>query len=767
MAAVIAKAKMRNKQVLLTENIFEQTAFWGLCLLLFFSPFFRGLFFPQEQRVALIAAAAIFWLVCLAGYQRKNLKLHSSSLDCLILGLPLVYIVSAFGAANYALAVDEVIKNLLYFLVFWSATRVINRESDIEKIFIVTYLCAIGVSLAGLFTASGFIDIKDGFLTSDGGTIASTFQYKNTLASFLTASIFIGTYLWGKQNSCLQKIVLIAGNFLLLTVLFSTQSHGGYIVFGIFTVVLWFLTPAPKRLGLIINTLALIVFGFIESRLFLASIADRNIGLAWFWLIGGAVLISAGQWAAIKYIKNRQKPPISFRQLVIATVIAFAIGLAVMGATGMFQILSEKIHAFGAMERLTMYQDSLKMIKEKPLLGWGGGGWSEAYSIFQGYGYTSRQTHSYFLQLAIETGLPGLFIALSIWGVFLIRAVKIYKACQNNSRNQTLAAALICAVLAIIAHALFDFDLSLSALTIVMFTLMACLLSLDKNVEAVQAKTSQAGCGYKLAASTAALLVIMTVSLTLISARQYSDAALEAINVRNGDKALVNIEKSISLNPLATENVSLAAQLQMALGNRDKAIEYGKKSAALARYNPDRQVELSLIYLRANQNEEAVAAINQAVALAPLKTQYYEQLANVLTNAAINELKAERFAAAANYAKQTLAIPGKINKVLDTVSPDKKKLWIYAQPLTVTSRIKLNLGTANLLLGNFTEADMNILEAARDPQVQKDILVWQALLAQKQGDQNKAQEILQNAEKDNPDIKKQYALLSSLKLITK
>lgn len=766
MAAVIAKAKMRNKQVLLTENIFEQTAFWGLCLLLFFSPFFRGLFFPQEQRVALIAAAAIFWLVCLAGYQRKNLKLLSSSLDCLILGLPLVYIVSAFGAANYALAVDEVIKNLLYFLVFWSATRVINRESDIEKIFIVTYLCAIGVSLAGLFTASGFIDIKDGFLTSDGGTIASTFQYKNTLASFLTASIFIGTYLWEKQNSCLQKIALIAGNFLLLTVLFSTQSHGGYIVFGIFTVVLWFLTPAPKRLGLIINTLVLIIFGFIESRLFLASIADRNIGLAWFWLIGGAVLISAGQWAAIKYIKNRQKP-ISFRQLVIATVIAFAIGLAVMGATGMFQILLEKIHAFGAMERLTMYQDSLKMIKEKPLLGWGGGGWSEAYSIFQGYGYTSRQTHSYFLQLAIETGLPGLFIALSIWGVFLIRAVKIYKACQNNSRNQTLAAALICAVLAIIAHALFDFDLSLSALTIVMFTLMACLLSLDKNVEAVQAKTSQASCGYKLAASTAALLAITAVSLTLISARQYSDAALEAINVRNGDKALVNIEKSISLNPLAAENVSLAAQLQMALGNRDKAIEYSKKSAALARYNPDRQVELSLIYLRANQNEEAVVAINQAVALAPLKTQYYEQLANVLTNAAINELKAERFAAAANYTKQTLAIPGKINKVLDTVSPDKKKLWIYAQPLTVTSRIKLNLGTASLLLGNFTEADMNILEAARDPQVQKDTLVWQALLAQKQGDQNKAQEILQNAEKDNPDIKKQYALLSSLKLITK
>ena len=40
-----------------------QAAFWGVALLLFLPPYFRGLFFATDQQRALILAAVVFWLV--------------------------------------------------------------------------------------------------------------------------------------------------------------------------------------------------------------------------------------------------------------------------------------------------------------------------------------------------------------------------------------------------------------------------------------------------------------------------------------------------------------------------------------------------------------------------------------------------------------------------------------------------------------------------------------------------------------------------------
>ena len=93
-------------------------------------------------------------------------------------------------------------------------------------------------------------------------------------------------------------------------------------------------------------------------------------------------------------------------------------------------------------------------------------------------------------------------------------------------------------------------------------------------------------------------------------------------------------------------------------------------------------------------------------------------------------------------------------------------MWVYATPLMVTNKMKLNLGIASLLAGNLDQAASNINEAVQDPEVQKESLVWQALLAQQQGDLAKSQEILQKAEKDNPSSRKQFAELASLKLLS-
>jgi hypothetical protein len=254
---VIAQGKKKSAPVKKIPDsdqweIIHSIAFWGLAILLFLPPYFRGLFFQPEQERALIFGAVIFWFAWLWKWSKRDNSFLSHPLDYFVLAFPAVYLVSAFQAANYGLAVDEVVKTTLYFLVYWLASRLVRDEKDITTILHVIYISAIGVALAGLATATGIINIKDGFLN---GRIYSSFQYPNALASYLALAVFLGLFFWLKNGSLnlgstirdrnvlkLLPAWLLrvrpygylygAANFLLLAVLFGTRSRGGLLVTG-------------------------------------------------------------------------------------------------------------------------------------------------------------------------------------------------------------------------------------------------------------------------------------------------------------------------------------------------------------------------------------------------------------------------------------------------------------------------------------------------------------------------------------------------------
>lgn len=109
----------------------------------------------------------------------------------------MIYVLAAFNAANYGLAVDEVVKNVLYFLVYWAVVQLVREDAGISRLLHVVYIAAVGAALAGLATATGIIRIKDGFLD---GRIYSSFQYPNALASYLAAAGFLGLFFWQKNG---------------------------------------------------------------------------------------------------------------------------------------------------------------------------------------------------------------------------------------------------------------------------------------------------------------------------------------------------------------------------------------------------------------------------------------------------------------------------------------------------------------------------------------------------------------------------------------
>ncbi|MCG8402624.1 MAG: O-antigen ligase family protein, partial [Firmicutes bacterium] len=485
----------------------HQVAFWGLALLLFFPPYFRGLFFAPDQQKALIFATLVFWLTFLWRWLNRDHKFMRGPLDWFALALPVVYIISSFTAVNKGLAINEIVKNILYFMTYWSVSRLVRNQEDVHKLLHVIYVSAIGVAVAGLATATGIIHINDGFLNE---RIYSTFQYPNALASYLGVVSLLGFYLWQRSrdytvgtnlagrnaglsewlaNSNPWAYLYTCGNFLLLAVLIGTKSRGGLLIFTLLFVIYLIFLNARHRLT---NTLHAGVTGglaLVCVTKFIPLAVENQHNQAWGWIFAGLALSFAWQVLLRQLIEKfiivkweSRQFNLTFGALAGITIVAAVIIMRNVGD------IWEKVVAFlqvrSAITRMDFINDAIEMFMQKPLLGWGGGGWKEAYRSFQDYLYSSNEVHSYYFQVGVETGLLGLLVVAGIWLSFMFYCLRFYRQRQNDPAAYQFSWLMMTCFLIIAGHALIDFDLSLSALTMVLWTFfgfIAVAFRLEEN----------------------------------------------------------------------------------------------------------------------------------------------------------------------------------------------------------------------------------------------------------------------------------------------
>lgn len=133
-------------------------------------------------------------------------------------------------------------------------------------------------------------------------------------------------------------------------------------------------------------------------------------------------------------------------------------------------------------ERVIFLKDGLKMIKDRPILGAGGGAWENIYFGYQTFAYPSTQPHNYFIQIAVECGAFGilalLFLILSVISMFMTEyRFKI----AGNPKERALQGAIFAGIIGLLIHSLFDFDFSLSAVFLVFWQLMGIFNSRYRN----------------------------------------------------------------------------------------------------------------------------------------------------------------------------------------------------------------------------------------------------------------------------------------------
>jgi O-antigen ligase len=131
----------------------------------------------------------------------------------------------------------------------------------------------------------------------------------------------------------------------------------------------------------------------------------------------------------------------------------------------------DKAHAAS---RVTIAEDSFKMVCQRPLLGWGFGTFPVVYPSFRSF-YTDfavNAAHNDFVELVVETGLLGFALMVAfIYRLFRTGTRRVEHWRHDPRASTTLAALVGCTGL--LVHSFFDFNLQIPANAALFFALAA------------------------------------------------------------------------------------------------------------------------------------------------------------------------------------------------------------------------------------------------------------------------------------------------------
>ena len=128
----LAKKKKQTKTIEINQSTshlprwLPMVSFVFLGILIFYPPFFRGLFFNEDMFLYHIITALVFILIWANKIYQKDYTFLKTPLDWAIFAYAGVYLLSLIGAVHPA-GLLWIFKVLNYFMVFWMITQVVKN----------------------------------------------------------------------------------------------------------------------------------------------------------------------------------------------------------------------------------------------------------------------------------------------------------------------------------------------------------------------------------------------------------------------------------------------------------------------------------------------------------------------------------------------------------------------------------------------------------------------------------------------------------------
>lgn len=246
--------------------------------------------------------------------------------------------------------------------------------------------------------------------------------------------------------------------------------YGPYVNHNHYAGLMEMLTPFPLVLALSRHTEG-------NRKLIVAGIAALMAGTIFLSGSRGGMLAFVVQVIALAILLRKRgdwKQPVALG-VFLAVMIVFLIWLGGNELTHrLVSIQSEARQELTGGVRLTIDRDCLRMLREKPLLGWGLGTFPVVYPQFRTF-YTSffvNEAHNDYLQLLVETGIAG--FAIAMWFLVLTfrgAATKLQNWTETINGTVTVAALLGC--IGILVHSFLDFNLQIPANAALFYVLCA------------------------------------------------------------------------------------------------------------------------------------------------------------------------------------------------------------------------------------------------------------------------------------------------------
>ncbi|MCM5559829.1 O-antigen ligase [Pleomorphomonas sp. JP5] len=331
---------------------------------------------------------------------------------------------------------DMLVRYLTYGLFFVLALQVAVEKKRAKTLFRVIYLGIAAHALIALASLSFFGDVllflpKEAYI----GDATGTFVNRNSFATFAAFGAIMGVALiFGVDEDDVSRSQL---------------------------------SRILTQLGFNVAPLALIglALAFSHSRMgmFVAALGAGFVALIAVFRATGARRILAGM-------------------LIVAGLVT---GAVLANTSG---ILFERMASVDrdADVRLAVYEQTLDLIAARPMSGYGGGTYEDAFRAVKSDPISPDVTfdaaHNLYLELAAELGIPAMIAV--VLSVLLLAGTTAIAAMRRE--NWTIPAAAAAVVLAGSVHSLVDFSLQIPAIVLMMLLILALGFAQSRPIQQVE-----------------------------------------------------------------------------------------------------------------------------------------------------------------------------------------------------------------------------------------------------------------------------------------
>jgi O-antigen ligase len=788
----VAKIARQQPEVMnsLGLNINLRYFVWvGAIPMVFYPPFMRGLFFPPEWLMAQFLIGMVL-IVYGTDLLVKNEPLPVKAPMSLTLGgLTIAYLVSLLAAVNINQGVTGFIQVLSYFGFYLVILTLIKSKQDMDRVMITIFLSGLGVALIGMAAAVGVLDYPGAFA---GRRINSTFQYPNTLAIYMLVTWLIGLYLWSNTSRVLMKVLCGTGTFLAVVVLMGTQSRGVYLIVPL-ALILWLAgLPKEKFWEGVYYTIFVTGTSLMIGRMLIPALLAQSGSLALQWVVVGAVITLVGAIlfhlgpAMLAKFDVREK----YRQLLAVGGVLYFLLMGFLYYSYAVKVVPDisrqlaPTHVVTRVETINMddsslvarevfNQDAWLIIKDNLWLGTGAGGWENLYHRYKSYNYFSTEVHNHFYQVWVEAGVFGFIFFTGAFVILLFLVLKKWPQRGAMGHWPALWTVLI-AALALGSHSFMDFNLSLPAVALTLWTLLALGQGGAALKEAGPLKKNTALIpqdGLRLPGRLGQWLIIWVVAIFLTvngynfyKAGHLGAEGAKAMKANEYYRAVKLMEQAHRLNPLAASYAVDLAQIYMKSAvdaeniiYANQAREYAEKARRLEPYNHRMRGALAATHFYMGDLSLYAGETKAIRDIMPMETASWENYGAALLLAARFYHERGEGNTGDELARQAFSLYQEAREYQEGLSERERR---RQQPFTVSEQLYLVKGQAAYLLGEYLLAQEILEEVSRHKNLKIAAETWLAATLLQLGDQEASEELTRHFD---PELSAEIEQLIELK----